>query len=1311
MLSFGALAAKVFGSANDRKIKSYRPTVDAINALEPDLEQLTDAELKERTYAFREQLADGVPLGDLLVPVFATVREAARRTLGQRHFDVQMIGGMVLHEGKIAEMKTGEGKTLVATLPVYLNALMGRGVHVVTVNDYLAKRDAEWMGRIYKFLGLTVGCIVHDLDDDQRRLQYNCDVTYGTNNELGFDYLRDNMKLGLTSMVQPGMRTFARSIWQDIQPLFDAAAREAAGGDGQAAGEATGIAMHVERICDACSNLKREVVDWYRFRAQIDPDDKEEWDARIEEIETLYGELDAAKGSIQTAADIDGEPGEAFRELCRSFASALSMDPLSSEVDDDLLAAPNAFHAFAIVDEVDSILIDEARTPLIISGPVEDRSDLYNALDDLVRVLMQEHRKIEGELTGAHTKEELPELLKVQGLFELDEKQRQVSFTEAGNEHMEQLLREKGLLKGDSLYDIENVSVVHHANQALKAHALFLRDRDYIVKAGEVIIIDEFTGRMMQGRRYSDGLHQALEAKEHVKIQPENQTLASITFQNYFRLYRKLAGMTGTAATEAAEFGDIYKLDVLEVPTNMPVDRTDEHDEVYRTLLEKQRAIVAEIADCRRRGQPVLVGTVSIEKSEHLSALLKDKKYVRDLGLYIKKQAATLKDGKEDALKQHFNEVGDYLEDLGRKGGVDPVPHLVLNARYHEQEAHIIAQAGVPGTVTIATNMAGRGTDIQLGGNDRYRARDWLAEEIEAGRMATVHGEGDDIEQLRKWVDDVLYLGDDWIEAGLQDWVEEQLEAWQEALPAGRQVGAREIAKQRVAIESDRRAMAEKRAEIAQELLADARAVGKRNGVDEANELDWFDEELWQEARTWLEDPARTWGLGTINEHLFRFMSDRLASWMARETKAGRAPQPADIAARRAVIVETYRAVRVKCAEIQADVAAKKQQAIDAGGLYVLGTERHESRRIDNQLRGRSGRQGDPGRSKFYLSLEDDLMRIFGAGNRMDGMLRKFGLQEGEAITHPWINKALEKAQQKVEARNFDARKYTLKYDDVMNDQRKVIFEQRIDIMGRDDVSETVADMRRQVVHELVSRCIPEGAYAEQWDVTTLRDEIARIFDVQAPVDQWAAEEGIAEQEIIERLLTAVEEKAAAKEAEFGPEATRQIEKMVLLHTLDHLWREHLVVMEHLRSVIGFRGYGQRDPLNEYKRESFELFETMLSNLREQVTGQLMHFRAMAGPPEDLLEPMDLPVMHAHHVDPFTGEDELAMAEAALAGSARAEPAARNGERRGSAPRQTRKAAAAVDPKDPATWGKVARNHPCPCGSGKKYKHCHGKHD
>src|SRR5215813_5925498 len=655
MLSIGTLAAKVFGSSNDRKLKSYRPRVAAINALEPEMVRLSDADLRARTEALRKQLAAGTPLDDLLVPAFATVREAAKRTLGQRHFDVQLIGGMVLHQGKISEMKTGEGKTLVATLPVYLNALTGKGVHVVTVNDYLAKRDAEWMGRIYKFLGLTVGCIVHELDDDQRREEYACDVTYGTNNELGFDYLRDNMKMRAQEMVQRG-------------------------------------------------------------------------------------------------------------------------------------------HVYAIVDEVDSILIDEARTPLIISGPVEDRTELYVAIDEQIKELVAEHAKIEKELQAAYPKEQLKEEIKRKGFMELDEKQRQVAFTEVGNERLERMLNERDLLKGNSLYDIESVTVVHHANQALKAHKLFMRDRDYIVKGGEVIIIDEFTGRMMHGRRYSEGLHQALEAKEHVKIQPENQTLASITFQNYFRLYQKLAGMTGTAMTEANEFLDIYKLDVLEVPTNRPVDRTDEHDEVYRTLKEKSRAIVAEIADCHRRGQPILVGTVSIEKSEILSALLKDRKYIRELGLYLKKQADSLKPGKEDELKAQIIEVADYLAELAKKNIGDPIPHQVLNARYHEQEAHIIAQAGVPGTVTIATNMAGRGTDIQLGGNARYGMVDWLKAEISGGSA--------DQEQLVEWIDDSLREGDEWIDACLKERSAQMADRlfgeWMvQAAKTGRQPAPKEVDKRR----------------------------------------------------------------------------------------------------------------------------------------------------------------------------------------------------------------------------------------------------------------------------------------------------------------------------------------------------------------------------------------------------------------------------------------------------------------------------------------------------------------------------------
>jgi preprotein translocase subunit SecA len=1007
--SFGTFASKIFGSSNERRVRSYRSRVEAINALEPELEKLSDAELRARTQTFREQHRAGTSLDDLLVPAFATVREAAKRTLGQRHFDVQLIGGMVLHEGNIAEMKTGEGKTLVATLAVYLNAIADAGVHVVTVNDYLAKRDAEWMGQVYRFLGLTVDTIVHGLDDEQRKKAYAADVTYATNNELGFDYLRDNMKLRKDEMVQRG-------------------------------------------------------------------------------------------------------------------------------------------HAFAIVDEVDSILIDEARTPLIISGPLEDRADLYVSVDGLVKDLVAEHDRIEAELSKSLSKDEVKEELKTQGLLELDEKQRQVSLNEAGNERMEQMLAEAKLLTG-SLYDIENVSLVHHVNQALKAHKLFQRDKDYIVKAGEVIIIDEFTGRMMPGRRYSEGLHQALEAKEHVEIQPENQTLASITFQNYFRLYKKLAGMTGTALTEASEFMDIYGLDVIEIPTNLTVARIDEDDEIYRTQKEKLAAIVTTIADCYRRGQPILVGTTSIEKSEQLSALLKDKKYVESLGKSLLAQAEKLKEAKEGKtsaegdLKAYFNDIGAYLIQVGTaKSKEDPIPHQVLNARYHEQEAGIIAQAGKPGAVTIATNMAGRGTDIQLGGNVEYQVRDWIAE----------------------------------------------------------------------------------------------------------------------------------------------------------ETAAGRTPSEAEVAKKRA--------------EIQAVVDEKKKAALEAGGLYVIGTERHESRRIDNQLRGRSGRQGDPGRSKFYLALDDDLMRIFGS-DRMDSVLKTLGLQEGEAITHPWMNKSLEMAQKKVEARNFDIRKQILKYDDVMNDQRKVIFDQRKDIMAEDDVSETVTELRHQVLNDLVTRFIPERAYAEQWDMVGLKEAVQAIFGLDLPLEDWAAEEGIADEEILERLKTATDEKAARKAAEIGPATYRQIEKMVLLQTLDHLWREHLVTLEHLRQVIGFRAYGQRDPLNEYKSEAFVLFESLLARLREATTGQLMHVElAPPGeePPE--LEAPELPEMHAHHVDPLTGRDELsdelAMVDAAIAARGRGAPTP---EKR--APLQTRKAAGTVDPSEPATWGKVSRNAPCPCGSGKKYKHCHGKYE
>ncbi|MTI42864.1 protein translocase subunit secA [Roseibium hamelinense] len=925
MAGLGALARKIFGSSNDRKVKSYRAQVDRINALEAEMQSLSDDQLRARTGEFKEQLENGANLNDLVVPAFATVREAAKRALGQRHYDVQLIGGMVLNEGRISEMRTGEGKTLVATAPVYLNALAGRGVHVVTVNDYLAQRDSDWMGQVYRFLGLSVGCITHGLSDEQRRAAYEADVTYGTNNEFGFDYLRDNMKHDRQSMVQRD-------------------------------------------------------------------------------------------------------------------------------------------HAYAIVDEVDSILIDEARTPLIISGPLEDRSDFYNTVDAFIPMLTEED-------------------------FELDEKQRAATFTEAGNEKLETLLAEADLLKGDSLYDVENVSVVHHLQQALKAHKLFQRDKDYIVRNGEVVIIDEFTGRMMPGRRFSEGLHQALEAREKVRIQPENQTLASITFQNYFRMYDKLAGMTGTASTEADEFMDIYGLEVLEIPTNVAVKRIDDDDEVYRTFEEKFAAIVKLIDDCKERGQPILVGTTSIEKSEYLAELLKKHGY-KQIDVSDPKAIA-------DAQKQ--------------EGGKSKV-FSVLNARYHEQEASIIAQAGLPGAVTIATNMAGRGTDIQLGGNADMQIS--------------------------------IELGD---------------------VPEG-------------------------------------------------------------EERTRRE------------------------------------------------------------AEIKAEIEEKKKQALAAGGLYVIGTERHESRRIDNQLRGRSGRQGDPGHSKFFLSLQDDLMRIFGS-ERMDSMLQKLGLEEGEAIIHPWINKALEKAQQKVEARNFDIRKNLLKFDNVMNDQRKVVFEQRIDLMDGDNLQETVSDMRHDVIESLVGRHIPERAYPEQWDTEGLQEEVRTILNLDLPVTDWAAEEGIAEEEVKDRLRRAADEAMAQKVARYGPDIVRQLEKMLLLQTLDNLWREHLSNLDHLRSVVGFRGYAQRDPLQEYKTEAFTLFESMLSQLRETTTSQLLKVELVQEQAPAFQQAPELPEMHAHHIDATTGLDEMAQADAQLAPN------------RPSAER---------NPEDPSTWGKVGRNEACPCGSGKKFKHCHG---
>lgn len=888
-MALAALARKLFGSSNDRQVKKYRPIVEKINALEPEMEALSDEQLRARTDELKAQYQSGTKIKDLLIPAFATVREAAKRSMGMRHFDVQLIGGMVLNDNAIAEMRTGEGKTLVATLAVYLNALTGKGVHVVTVNDYLASRDAQWMSQVYSFLGLTTGVIVHGLSDDQRRAAYAADVTYGTNNEFGFDYLRDNMKFSKEQMVQRG-------------------------------------------------------------------------------------------------------------------------------------------HHFAIVDEVDSILIDEARTPLIISGPSEDRSELYTQINELVNANVADED------------------------FELDEKQRSASFTDDGIEKFETILKEADLIKGESLFDVENVSVVHHLNSALRAHKLFTRDKDYIVRNDEVVIIDEFTGRMMPGRRFSEGLHQALEAKEGAKIQPENQTLASITFQNYFRLYDKLAGMTGTAATEAEEFADIYKLDVVSIPTNKEVSRVDEEDEVYRTVQEKFEAIAEEVKDARARKQPVLVGTTSIEKSEFLADLL-EKKGVKDI--------------------------------------------KVLNARHHEQEAQIIADAGMPGAVTIATNMAGRGTDIQLGGNLEMR----------------IENECGDLE-------------------------------------------------------------------------------------------------------------------GEVRD--------------------------------------------AKIKQIEAEIETRKKEALAAGGLYVIGTERHESRRIDNQLRGRSGRQGDPGRSKFYLSLQDDLMRIF-APERMEGMLVKLGLEEGEAIAHPWVTKALERSQQKVEARNFDIRKNILKYDDVMNDQRKVIFEQRLELMEDANVAEAIKEMREDVVHDIIEKAIPERSYPEQWEHEQLQEAAKTYLNVDAPIKEWSEEEGIDAEQVTERLVKMADETAAKKAAEYSPEIMRQIEKQILLQSIDGLWREHLVTLDHLSKVVGWRGLAQRDPLNEYKQEGYELFQNLLDSLRELVIAQLSHVQVQVAPPQP-----ELPPMQEQHIDPLTGENDAVPATSG------------------------------INKDDPSTWGKVRRNEACPCGSGKKYKHCHG---
>jgi preprotein translocase subunit SecA len=910
---------RFFGSSNDRKVKAMAARVSKINALEPKMEALSDAELRGKTDEFRQRLAQGATLDSLLEEAFAVVREASRRTIGLRHFDVQMVGGMILHYGGIAEMRTGEGKTLVGTLPVYLNALASKGVHVITVNDYLAQRDSEWMGQIYGFLGMDVGVIVHGVTQGQRKAAYNADITYGTNNEFGFDYLRDNLVYDASEMVQRG-------------------------------------------------------------------------------------------------------------------------------------------HNFAIVDEVDSILIDEARTPLIISGPTEDRSELYKTIDLLVKELIKEPTN-----------------------FDFDEKQRQVILTEEGSERIEEILQEGGHLAEDSagLYDAANVSIVHHVNQALRANVLYQRDKDYIVRAGEVILIDEFTGRMMQGRRLSEGLHQAIEAKEGAVIQPENQTLASVTIQNYFRLYSKLSGMTGTAATEAQEFLDIYKMDVAEIPTNRPVARIDEDDEVYRTAAEKNAAIIAQIEDCYRRGQPILVGTVSIEKSEQLSEMLKAHKFEID--------------GKT----------------------VKGIPHNVLNARYHEQEALIVADAGVPGAVTIATNMAGRGTDIQLGGNVDMK--------------------------LAKWRDEQRGLG----------------------------------------------------VEVTPEMLIERKAA------------------------------------------------------------------------------------------LETEISDLKEKALAAGGLYVLGTERHESRRIDNQLRGRTGRQGDPGRSKFFLSCEDDLLRIF-AGDRLDSIMRTFGVQEGEAITHKWLNSAIATAQKRVEQRNYEMRKNLLKYDDVVNDQRKAVFEQRAEFMAAEDLSDVINEMRRDTIEDLVARHLPPKAYAEQWDVHGLEHHVREHLGLELPIKEWAAEEGIANEEIEERIVAAAEARATEREAKVG-DHMRTVEKSFLLQMVDLQWREHLMHLDHLRNVIGLRGYGQRDPLNEYKTEAFSLFEKLLVDLRQNVTRWLMtvEFQFEEPPPPPAGQMFEV------HMDPLTGENVAQMG---------ALPDGIPADQRQALPMSAL----------PQGWEDTGRNAACPCGSGKKFKHCHG---
>ncbi|MCD8571517.1 MAG: preprotein translocase subunit SecA [Alphaproteobacteria bacterium] len=903
---FLKLLSRIFGSSNEREVKKLLRHVPLINALEEQYAAMSDTELQAQTVLFKERLNAGESLDDILHEAFAVVREASKRVLGMRPFDVQLVGGVVLHQGRITEMKTGEGKTLVATLPVYLNALTGKGVHVVTVNDYLAKRDSDWMGQLYNWLGLTVGCITSDIKEQARREAYAADITYGTNNEFGFDYLRDNMKFSLDQMVQ------------------------------------------------------------------------------------------------------------------RDFN-------------------------FAIVDEVDSILIDEARTPLIISGPSEASTELYGVVDKLIPSLTEDD-------------------------YERDEKHKSIALTEDGNEHVEELLRKHDLLKEGNMYDVQNITLVHHVNQALRAHKIFRKDTDYIVKDGKVILIDEFTGRMMEGRRLSEGLHQAIEAKEGVTINTENQTLASVTFQNYFRLYPKLAGMTGTAMTEAAEFAEIYKLGVVEVPTHVPVARLDHDDKIYRSFADKGQAIVELIKECQERQQPVLVGTVSIEKSEMLSEHLKKAK----------------------------------------------IKHNVLNARYHEQEAYIVAQAGRPGAVTIATNMAGRGTDIKLGGNAEMR----IEQEVDP------------------------------------EWSEDK----------------------------------------------------KQKAIQKINE----------------------------------------------------------------------------------EVARDKEVVKQAGGLYIIGTERHESRRIDNQLRGRAGRQGDPGASMFFLSVEDDLMRIF-AGDRLEALLnnKRIGLQEGEALEHPLISKMLERAQGKVESMHFEVRKSILKFDNVMNDQRKIIYEQRREIMESKDLGDLVKDMREQVTEDVVSLSIPPGAYAEQWDTESLKTEILRIFGLELPIADWAKEEGIADQEILSRIEDAVDTKMAEKAVRYSPEVWRRVEKSIVLQLLDQSWKEHLLNLDHLRQGINLRAFGQKDPLNEYKAEAFAMFELMLDKLRELVTQTLsfVEINQESGRLSMALEPAKQEMQETRQDPAMEGVPQT-----------QAQPD-------NVRPMPTRKA---FDKNDPDTWGKIQRNADCPCGSGKKYKHCHG---